>query len=78
MRDQSRAEIGFVLVRVLATGHLLWGGGLSLANLLPLLRASSTQVSHTLDDLRDEGMVFVDRRHGTVHLTERAFRELSE
>jgi DNA-binding GntR family transcriptional regulator len=78
MRDQSKAEIVFVLVRVLVTGRLLWGGGLSLANLPPLLRASSRQVSHALDDLRDEGMVFVDPRQGTVHLTERAFRELSE
>lgn len=78
MRDQSKAEIVFVLVRVLVTGRLLWGGGLSLANLRPLLRASSTQVAHALDDLRDEGMVFVDRRQGTVHLTDRAFRELSE
>lgn len=76
-RNRSRAEIVFLLIRVLVAGRLLWGGGVSLASLHPLLGVDSTRVGRALAYLRREGLVLVDRRHGTVSLTERGFRELS-
>jgi hypothetical protein len=76
-RNRSRAEIVFLLIRVLIAGRLLWGGGLSLAGLRPLLGADSAQVGRALEYLLKEGLVMVDRRLGTVCLTDRGFRELS-
>jgi hypothetical protein len=76
-RGHSRAEVAFLLIRVLITGRLLWGGGLSLAGLRPLLGSDCSQVAPALEELCREGLVLVDRCAGTVRLTEHGFRELS-
>lgn len=77
VRNRSRAEVVFLLIRVLVTGRLLWGGGLPLASLRPLLGVDSSQVGRAVEYLRKEGLALVDRRQGTIALTDRGFRELS-
>jgi hypothetical protein len=76
-RSRPRAEVGFVLIRVLVAGRLMWGGGLPLASLRPLLGVDSGQVSRAVEYLRKEGLALVDRRQGTISLTDRGLRELS-
>jgi len=62
VRKRSRAELVFLLIRVLVAGRLLWGGGLPLASLRTLLRVDSAQVGRAIEYLRKEGLVLVDRR----------------
>jgi hypothetical protein len=74
-RNRSRPEVVFLLIRVLVAGRLLWGGGLALASLQPLLGVDSGQIGSAVDYLLEEGLVLVDRGH--VSLTDRGLRELA-
>ncbi len=70
--------MAFSLLRVLTTGYFLWGleSHLSLAELLPILQVSRTELSHAITSLWDMNLVTLDEHRHTVRLSPLAIQQL--
>jgi DNA-binding transcriptional ArsR family regulator len=76
---RAKAEVAFVIMRVLMMDRLFWGGrsGLCVASLEEVTGARPRQVARAVSSLRDEGLVRVDRSRRRVGLTDLALRQLA-
>jgi hypothetical protein len=76
---KAKAEVAFVIVRLLMIDRLFWGrgNGLGFTTLREAIGAPPRQVARAVSCLCDEGLVQVDRTRRRVGLTDRAMRELA-
>jgi hypothetical protein len=78
VRERSRSELVFGLLRTLMIGYQLWGAGsgMQLAELPAALCTTGGMIGAVLRFLSGEGLVCVDEIAGTVRLSDSGARHL--
>ncbi len=77
-RERSGSELVFGLLKTLMVGYQLWGteAALHVGELAGCLRTTDSRLTGLVVLLAGEGLVAIDRRSGTVRLTEIGARDL--